>query len=141
MTAAEYRSAGFKLSANVSQTEIDNAERLTAAAYIEPIKGNSELQPSNDLAMSLAFLCLLRQSVFATRAGAKIKTTAVSSTADEAQSVSTLCTTCGLLLSEFRKTAENVEGAKANAVINDINKIYFRSSFLDISNNRRAKND
>ena len=132
MTAADYKSAGFAVSANLEQAKIDTAETLVTGAYLSPIIGTSTLTAPTLLVEALAFLYLLRQNAFMTRSGAKLKTWQNSEVLQEWAAVSQMCTTCAYLLQDFRDTAVGVAGANANADVTDICKIYFKSNYFGL---------
>lgn len=132
MDVTEYKRAGFDLSQNISQDKINNAEEVVRRSYIVPLCGTAEIAEPRLLIQTLAFLYLLRQNIFATRSGAKIKTWENSLTVEEWQMVSQLCNTCALLLSDFRESLQSIEGATPRAKVYDVCKIYFRSLYFGV---------
>lgn len=114
----------------IDQAEINRAEADVTAAYIRPIIGVPE-EPSaieEKVTGGLAFLLLLQRSIFATRAGAKIKTGYNSQDADAWTKLQQEAHSCHLLLQELR----NTEGADANAEVTDICKIYFKTNYFNL---------
>lgn len=75
MTPQEYIQAGYRVSAQVSQTEIDRAEADVTAAYIAKVAPDFVPQSADVKAavMQLAVILLLRRSAVATRSGGKTK--------------------------------------------------------------------
>lgn len=131
MTAQEYIQAGYKMSAHIQQAEINKAERDVLQAYIRPVLADAD--PINDevvrdATMNLAYLLLLQRSVFATRSGAKEKTTPQSQSAEGWQLLSQLAATChGKIMALKQKS-----GADLKADVTDICGIYFKTQYFYI---------
>lgn len=129
MTKQWYLERGYKLSAQIEEAEIARAEADVEAAYITPIVGTSESVPTEirqKAVGSLAFLLLLQRSIFATRAGAKVKTGYNSQDASAWDVLQQEATTCHLALETLRKQP----GVNAEAEVCDICKIYFKTNFI-----------
>lgn len=129
MLANWYKSHGFEVSLLTEQATIDRAEADVKAAYLEPIVGaNIDTPEAIDALANLTFLLLLQRTIFATRAGAKIKQTAQSQEAGEWQKISQQASVCHLKLQALRES----EGANKTARVFDICKIYFSTNFYTI---------
>lgn len=129
MTKQWYLERGYKLSAQIEEAEIARAEADVEAAYIAPIVGTSESVPTDirqKAVGSLAFLLLLQRSIFATRAGAKVKTGYNSQDASAWDVLQQEAAACHLALETLKKQP----GANAEAEICDICKIYFKTNFI-----------
>lgn len=129
MTANEYKERGYEVSSYIEQATIDRAEADVMMAYIEPIVGtHTDTKVAMDAKANLTFLLLLQRTLHATRAGAKVKTTAQSNEATAWDKVQQEAASCHLKLEALRKS----EGAIANARIEDICKIYFNTNYLNL---------
>ena len=74
MTVNEYISAGYSLSAQVTQTAINLAEEDVFENYVKPIIGNdADEDDFKSEIMALAFCLLLRRNVVKTRFGSEAK--------------------------------------------------------------------
>lgn len=75
MTVEEYKAAGFRVSAQVSQQEIDRAEREVSEAYIAKVNPSASATDADVKAavMQLAVILLLNRHAVATRSGGKTK--------------------------------------------------------------------
>lgn len=128
MTKQWYKDNGYELSQLIEQNVIDRAEREVKEAYIAPIVG--EVSPEDERVKraiaNLAFLLILQRTIFATRAGAKVKVGYNSADADAWEKLSQQATICHMSLDILR----NVEGAKKDAEVLDICKIYFKTNFI-----------
>lgn len=116
------------MSSYTDEAEISRAETLVRDAYIKPIVGAATVTASvvEKTVAELAFLYLLQQSVFLTRSGAKIKTGYNSQQADTWDLLQQSSTACHLALEILRKQP----GVNANADVQDICKIYFKTNFF-----------
>ena len=128
MSIEDYKQAGFLTSVNILQARIDKAEKEVVMAYITPILPNADLEESDVRAcvMELANLRLLQNSVFATRSGAKEKTTPQSYSADALAILNQSVAACDLHLQNLR----TLPGANAKAKVNDICGIYFTTHYF-----------
>ncbi len=129
MTKQWYQEHGFKMSTYIEEAEIERAEMLVRDAYITPIVGAAVVSDEviNKTVAELAFLYLLQQSVFLTRAGAKIKSGYNSQQADTWDLLQQSATACHLALEALRKQTN----VNAEAEIMDICKIYFKTNFFN----------
>ena len=129
MTKQWYQEHGFKMSTYIEEAEIARAEMLVRDAYITPIVGSVVVSADviNKTVAELAFLYLLQQSVFLTRAGAKIKSGYNSQQADTWDLLQQSATACHLALEGLRKQPN----VNAEAEIMDICKIYFKTNFFN----------
>lgn len=130
MTKQWYLEHGFKLSAQIEDAEIARAERDVANAYVMPIVGDVKVssEAREDVIGNLAFLLMLQRSVFATRAGAKIKTGYNSQDAGAWDLLQQCATACHLALETLRQQP----GVNADAEVCDICKIYFKTNFISL---------
>ena len=130
MTKQWYIAHGYKLSAQIEESEIARAERDVMLAYVSPIIGEATIPAEvREAAVgNLAFLLLLQRSVFATRAGAKVKTGYNSADASAWDILQQEAASCHLQLETLRRQ----EGANADADVTDICKIYFKTNFLNL---------
>lgn len=126
-----YSTNGFELSSLIDDNKIARAEREVTAAYITPIVGsatNIDTDVLNRAIGSLAFLLLLQRSIFATRAGAKVKTGYNSADADAWAKLQQEAAACHLAL----EVLKNQDGVNADAEVIDICKIYFKTNFFSL---------
>lgn len=118
------------MSTYIDDAEITRAEKTVRDAYIAPIVGSASVSQSviESAVAELAFLYMLQQSVFLTRAGAKTKTGYNSQDADAWARLQQAATSCHLALENLRKQ----QGANAAAEIVDVCKIYFKTNFISM---------
>ena len=128
MTKQWYQENGYEISSYVSDAAIARAERDVTDAYVTPIVGNATVSPQiKERAIgNLAFLLILQRSIFATRAGAKVKTGYNSMEADAWAKLQQEATSCNLQLEILKKQP----GVNPDAHVTDICKIYFSTNFL-----------
>ena len=128
MTKQWYQENGYEISSYVSDAAISRAERDVTDAYVTPIVGNATVsQQIKERAIgNLAFLLILQRSIFATRAGAKVKTGYNSMEADAWAKLQQEATSCNLQLEILKKQP----GVNPDAHVTDICKIYFSTNFL-----------
>lgn len=128
MTRQWYIEQGYKLSSLIEQAEIDRAERDVTDAYITPIVGDATIsdEVKNRAIGNLAFLLILQRTIFATRAGAKVKTGYNSQEADAWDKLQQEATSCSLAIELLKKEP----GVNPDAHVTDICKIYFSTNFL-----------
>lgn len=128
MTKQEYQNAGFRLSLQVEQVDIDRAESEVTEAYCKPIA--PELNTDNisyrNAVMNLAFLWLLQHSLFGTRSGAKGVQITSAITPTNADILRECAWDCHLALQSL-KTAAN---APDEVRVTDICRIYFSTNFF-----------
>ena len=128
MTKQWYQEHGFEMSSLISEAAISRAETDVTDAYITPIVGSAEV--STDVVQRatgcLAFLLILQRTIFATRAGAKVKTGYNSVEADAWAKLQQEATACHLAL----ETLKTQPGVDREAKVTDICKIYFSTNFL-----------
>ena len=128
MTRQWYQEHGFEMSSLISEAAISRAETDVTDAYITPIVGSAEV--STDVVQRatgcLAFLLILQRTIFATRAGAKVKTGYNSVEADAWAKLQQEATACHLAL----ETLKTQPGVDPDAQVTDICKIYFSTNFL-----------
>lgn len=129
MTATEYINRGFNVSAHIEQQVIDRAESDVRQAYIVPIVGDVTCnEVVNDALANLAYLQMMKSSVFFTRSGAKTKRTNDSDNADVWQALQQQAQVCAMKIEALRQ----VDGANKQAKVTDICGIYFNTNFLNL---------
>ena len=128
MTKQWYQDNGYEMSSYVSDAAIARAERDVTDAYVTPIVGNANVSKEiKERAIgNLAFLLILQRSIFATRAGAKVKTGYNSMEADAWAKLQQEATSCNLQLEILKEQP----GVNPDAHVTDICKIYFSTNFL-----------
>ena len=128
MTKQWYQENGYEISSYVNDAAIARAERDVTDAYVTPIVGNANVSKEikERTIGNLAFLLILQRSIFATRAGAKVKTGYNSMEADAWAKLQQEATSCNLQLEILKKQP----GVNPDAHVTDICKIYFSTNFL-----------
>ena len=128
MTKQWYQENGYEISSYVSDAAIARAERDVTDAYVTPIVGNATVSNTikERVVGNLAFLLILQRSIFATRAGAKVKTGYNSIEADAWAKLQQEATSCNLQLEILKQQP----GVNPDAHVTDICKIYFSTNFL-----------
>ena len=130
MTKSWYIEHGYKLSSLIDDAEISRAEREVTEAYITPIVGSAVVDETvlQNAIGNLAFLLILQKTLFATRAGAKVKTGYNSQDADAWAKLQQEATSCHLALETLKKQ----NGVNADAEVIDICKLYFKTNFISL---------
>lgn len=130
MTKQWYIEHGYKLSAQIEESEIARAECDVLEAYVSPIVGAVTVPDKvrENVVGHLAFLLLLQRSIFATRAGAKLKTGYNSQDASAWDILQQEATACHLALESLKKQ----DGVNSEAEVCDICKIYFKTNFFNL---------
>lgn len=130
MTKQWYQDNGYELSGLISDAIITRAERDVTDAYITPIVGGATVsQTVKERAIgNLAFLLILQRTIFATRAGAKIKTGYNSQDADAWAKLQQEASACHLAIEMLKREP----GVNKDAQVIDICKIYFSTNFLNL---------
>ena len=130
MTKSWYIEHGYKLSSLIDDAEISRAEREVTKAYITPIVGSAVVDETvlQNAVGNLAFLLILQKTLFATRAGAKVKTGYNSQDADAWAKLQQEATSCHLALETLKKQ----NGVNADAEVIDICKLYFKTNFISL---------
>ena len=128
MTKQEYQEAGFRLSLQVEQADIDRAEREVTEAYCKPLAPelNATSVAYRNAVMNLAFLWLLQHSLFGTRSGAKGVQITSASTPTSADVLRECAWDCHSALQVLRHTANTPESVR----VQDICRIYFSTNFF-----------
>ena len=128
MTKQEYQDAGFRLSLQVEQVDIDRAEREVSEAYCKMIA--PELDTDNisyrNAVMNLAFLWLLQHSIFGTRSGAKGVQITSATTPTNADILRECAWDCHLALQVLKSLANTPDDVR----VTDICRIYFSTNFF-----------
>ena len=130
MTKQWYQEHGYEMSSLISDAAIERAERDVTDAYITPIVGSAKVSTEvlERAIGNLAFLLILQRTIFATRAGAKVKTGYNSQEADAWAKLQQEATSCHLALEMLKKEP----GVNPNAQVIDICKIYFKTNFFNL---------
>ena len=128
MTKQEYQNAGFRLSLQVEQVDIDRAEREVTEAYCKPIAPDmgTTREAYRSAVMNLAFLWLLQHSLFGTRSGAKGVQITSATTPTNADILRECAWDCHLALQVLKAEAD----ADEKAEVTDICRIYFSTNFF-----------
>lgn len=130
MTKKWYQDNGYEMGSLIDDAAIERAERDVTDAYVTPIVGTAQVDTSvRERAVgNLAFLLLLQRTIFATRAGAKIKTGYNSQEADAWAKLQQEATSCHLAL----EVLKSQQGVNQDANVTDICKIYFSTNFIHL---------
>lgn len=118
MTKEWYKYKGYELSSLIEDNKITSSEEAVVDAYLLPLG----LEPSQneDLLGALAFVFILQQNAFATRAGAKVKTSMQSMNANDNA------------LTAYKKKAINLLTNVADDLskCSDICDLFFKNQFF-----------
>ena len=127
MTVQDYKDAGLRLSAQVSELEIDRAETDVKDAYLAKVAPAYVMTDTDVKAavMQLAFILLLIRTAVATRSGGKVKESPNLSTAgyptqsdkDNAD--------------RLLRKVQTVSGLPSK-LVDDICGIYYRTQFIGL---------
>lgn len=130
MTKQWYQANGYEMGSLIDDAAIARAERDVTDAYVTPIVGTAQVDTEvRERAVgNLAFLLLLQRTIFATRAGAKIKTGYNSQDADAWAKLQQEATSCHLAL----EVLKSQPGVNPDANVTDICKIYFSTNFIHL---------
>ena len=125
MTAAQYQQAGYRVSLQVTQAEIDLAEADVTAAYIAKVAPTYSLTDTDVKAavMQLAAILLLNRHAVATRSGGKTKDTPQQST--NAYASQGDVDNADRLLRKVQTV-----GGLPSKLVDDIAGIYYRNTFV-----------
>ena len=128
MTKQEYQDAGFRLSLQVEQVDIDRAEREVTEAYCKPIAPDMDTtqEAYRKALMNLAFLWLLQHSLFGTRSGSKGVQITSATTPTNADFLRECAWDCHLALQSLKTVANTPDGVR----VTDICRIYFSTNFF-----------
>ena len=128
MTKQEYQEAGFRLSLQVEQADIDRAEREVTEAYCKPLAPDMDTtqEEYRKAVMNLSFLWLLQHSLFGTRSGAKGVQITSASTPTSADVLRECAWDCHSALQVLRHVANTPEEVR----VRDICRIYFSTNFF-----------
>ena len=125
MTAQDYINAGFRVSTQISQTEINRAEADVIACYIAKVcTYDSADTVQREAIMQLSFILLCQRNTVATRAGGKIKLSPQLS--DNAQARQTDYDNADRLLRRLQQSQTGIAGDIAK-MVDDVAMIYLRS--------------
>ena len=124
MTKQWYQEQGYEISSLISDAAIARAERDVTNAYITPIIGDAEVSTE----VRERAIGILQRTIFATRAGAKVKTGYNSQEADAWAKLQQEATSCHLALDVLKKEP----GVNPDAHVTDVCKIYFSTNFFNL---------
>lgn len=125
MTKQEYQDAGFHLSLQVEQADIDRAEQAVTDAYIAPITSDFTTDMAKAAIMNFAFLYLLQHAIYATRAGAKAVNITSATTPTDDSILRQCAWDCHAALTALRDAVNN-----QSAEVFDICRIYFTTNYF-----------
>lgn len=127
MTAQEYQARGYRVSAQLSQAEIDRAEREVKEAYIAKVAPDYSDSDADvkEAVMQLAVILLLNRHAVSTRSGGKNKQSPNLST-DGWPSQGDVDNADRLL-----RKVQTVSGLPSK-LVDDIAGIYFRTQFVSL---------
>ena len=127
MTAVQYQQAGYRVSLQVTQTEIERAEADVTAAYIAKVAPTFSATDTDVVAavMQLAAILLLNRHAVATRSGGKTKDTPQQST--NAYASQGDVDNADRLL----RKVQTVSGLPSK-LVDDIAGIYYRNTFIGL---------
>lgn len=128
MTANDYRSDGYAVSAQLEQSVIDRAEHIVIDAYVLPIIPEPDLTNCDvrSAVMALAFLYMNKRQGTATRSGVRTKTLPSSTETRQENVIQSMAMECDAKLKALRA----MQGANACAQIRDVCQIYYRSNYF-----------
>jgi hypothetical protein len=130
MTKQEYQDAGFRLSLQVEQVDIDRAERKITEAYCKPLA--PELDATSEVyrsaVMNLAFLWLLQHSLYGTRSGAKGVQITSATTPTNTDILRECAWDCHSALQELKSLANTPDEVR----VTDICRIYFSTNYFSM---------
>lgn len=127
MTAQEYRTAGYRVSLQVSQQEITRAENDVTSAYVAAVNPQFSANDTKvkSAVMQLAFILLCQRSTVDTRSGGKVKTSpSLSETGYPSQS--------DFENADRLLSAVAVTGCRVSEAVDDICGIYYRKKFIGL---------
>lgn len=126
MDAAEYKAMGYRVSLQVSQPEIDRAERDVIAAYVSKVTTYDSADGTHkEAVMQLASILLLRRSAVATRSGGKVKQSPAESSAGYPEQ-------CDIDNADRLLREINTVGSMVSQLVDDICGIYYRQTFVGL---------
>lgn len=130
MTKQEYQNAGFRLSLQVEQSDIDRAEREVTEAYCKPLAPGLDVtnEAYKNAVMNLAFLWLLQHSIYGTRSGAKGVQVTSATMPTNADILRECAYDCHFSLQALRVEANTPEKIR----VDDICRIYFSTNFFSM---------
>lgn len=133
MTANVLKAAGYRISAQVKDEQVDKAYNEVWAAYIEPLvaitPGAPHPQVVGQAAQQLCWILLCRRDTVVTRAGARDKLApSLSEDANVRQADLEEADRRLRLL----QTLNNATQGNISQIVNDIAHIYYRNEFLGL---------
>lgn len=124
MTAQDFIEAGYKVSLQIQQREIDRAVADVTAAYVAKVTTDTESESARAAIMQLAFIALCQRNTFATRAGGKLKLSPQLS--DNAQARQTDYDNAHRLLKALQSSQGGISGS-IDKMVDDVCMVYMRS--------------
>jgi hypothetical protein len=127
MTTEDYKAAGYRVSGQVSQQEIDRAEKEVTEAYIAKVAPSFDSTDADVKAavMQLAAILLLRRAAVVTRSGGKVKMSPSLSEAGYPNQADV--ENADRLLRKVQ-----TEKGVTSKLVDDIAGIYFRTQFVSL---------
>lgn len=124
-----YTSAGYRLSLQIEQAEIDRAEKAVKSAYLDAIASgiDESTEEYKNALLSLSFLYLLQHSIYATRAGAKGVQIQSATTSTNLDVLRECVFDAHNALQALRDKVSNQD-----AKVNDICRIYFSTNYFKL---------
>lgn len=132
MSIEDYKQAGFLMSVQIQQSVIDKAEADAMQAYILPLAPDADVTtagPAREALMSFADLLVKQRSIFATRSGAKEKTTPQSQSAEDWRILRQCASTCALKIKELAKSVGVIYWEDK---VTDICGILYKTNFIGV---------
>lgn len=130
MDATTMRNAGYRISLQCTDAEVDKAFNDAMDAYIRPILDNDRPGTSEvAAAMQLAYILLLKRHAVATRSGGKTKLTPTQS--ENAYPTQEDFDTADRLL-RFVQTLDGARQGLPSKLVDDIAGIYYRNTFIGL---------
>lgn len=128
MTKEWYMTHGYRVSTEGTQEVIDRAEREVKAAYVQPILPGADYDNKDVMqcVADLAYMRMFQITTFVTRSGAKEKYgTNSASASNDAKFYEQ-----GMVAASAVDRLRQMEGANADARIDDICHIFFVNNFF-----------
>lgn len=128
MTKEWYKQRGYHIGLEGTQELIDRAEREVKAAYVQPILPSADYDDTEVMSCvaDLAYMRMLQITLFVTRAGAKEKLSTRSTTASNESKFNEQ----GIVAASAVDRLRQMQGAVAEAKVNDICQLFFTSNYF-----------
>lgn len=125
MNASDFSNAGYRLSLQVSDEEVNRAVTDVQNAYIFKVANVHKGSDIADAIMQLAFILLCQRSTVATRSGGKVKISP--SVSEPGYPSQADFENADRLL----RTIQNIDG-NISEMVDDICGIYYRNKFMSL---------